>query len=277
MFHRPATLDQALTVKARAGAGVTVIAGGTDLIVGLNRGTALGADVLDLSGVADFDRIERDNGWLLLSGGTRFAQLAGLEIDCLARAARSVGSPQIRNRGTIAGNLATASPAGDGSVALLALDAELELRHAERGARWLKLTDYFRSYRQTALADDELITRIRIPAPESLRGSGWYKIGKRGAVNVSVVCAAAARFADGRVCIALGSVAPVPMRVVEAERLIGRSPLTDELIEQAAERAGREVSPIDDWRASADYRRAMCRTLTRRVLRMIQTDDERNE
>jgi carbon-monoxide dehydrogenase medium subunit len=277
MFHRPATLDQALTIKARAGAGVTVIAGGTDLIVGLNRGTDLGVEVLDLSGVAGFDRIERDNGWLLLSGGTTFAQLAGLEIDCLARAARSVGSPQIRNRGTIAGNLATASPAGDGSVALLALDAGLELRHAERGARRLKLTDYFLSYRKTALADDELITHIRIPGSESLRGSGWYKIGKRGAVNVSVVCVAAARFADGRVCIALGSVAPVPMRAVEAERLIGRSPLTDELIGQAAERAAGEAQPIDDWRASADYRRAMCRTLTRRVLRMIQTDDERNE
>ncbi len=269
MFHRPATLAEALAIKAQAGAAVTAIAGGTDSIVGLNRGVPLGPAVLDLSGVAGFDRIERDNDHLLLSGGTTFAQLAELDIRCLAAAARSVGGPQIRHRATIAGNLATASPAGDGSTALLALDADVELSHAQRGARWIKLTDYFQDYRRTALAADELITRVRLPAPQAVRASAWYKIGKRGAVNISVVCAAAARLADGRVCLALGSVAPVPMRCVRAERLIGTAPLTDELIEVAAEAAQREARPIDDWRASADYRRAMCGVLTRRLLRCL--------
>jgi CO/xanthine dehydrogenase FAD-binding subunit len=172
--------------------------------------------------------------------------------------------------------LATASPASDGSVALLALDAEVELAHAERGPRWLKLREFFLEYRRTALADDELISRIRIPAAGSLRASAWYKIGKRGAVNIAVVCEAVARWSDGRVAIAFGSVAPTPLRGVEAERTIGVGPLTDELVEQAAAQAEREVQPIDDWRASADYRRAMCRTLTRRLLRAVQSDDERS-
>jgi CO/xanthine dehydrogenase FAD-binding subunit len=276
MFHRPATFEEALAIKARLGAEVTPIAGGTDLIVGLNRGQALGGDVVDLSGLPDFDSIERENGSVLIAAGVTFARLAELDIRCLAEAARSVGGPQIRNRGTIAGNLASASPAGDGSVALLALDAEVELAHAERGPRWLKLRDFFLAYRRTALADDELISRIRIPAPESLQASAWYKIGKRGAVNIAVVCAAVARFGDGRVGIAFGSVAPVPLRGAETERTIGAGPLTDDLIERAAIQAEREVQPIDDWRASADYRRAMCRTLTRRLLRAVQSDAERS-
>ena len=277
MIHRPATFDEALAVKARLGNQVTPIAGGTDLIVGLNRGQPCPTEMLDLSAVADFDRIEEQDGMLLLSGGATFACLAKLDIECLAQAARSVGGPQIRNRGTISGNLATASPAGDGSVALLALDADVELCHAERGARWIKLTDYFLSYRKTALAADELISRIRIPARQWLQATAWYKIGKRGAVNISVVCCAVVRFNDGRIRIAFGSVAPIPMRAVETERLLADQPLADELIDRAAACAEREVQPIDDWRASADYRRAMCGVLARRLLRQIQTHGERSQ
>lgn len=274
MFHRPSSFDEALAIKADLGGRVTPVAGGTDLLVGLNRGQTLGDQVLDLSGVTDCERIERQGDWLLLSAGVRFAQLAGLEVKCLADAARSVGGPQIRNRGTIAGNLASASPAGDGSVALLALDADVELSHATRGSRWIKLSEYFLSYRQTALGDDELISRVRIPAADTLQATAWYKIGKRGAVNISLVCAAAARWPDGRVCMAFGSVAPIPMRAADTERLIGTGPLTDELIDRAAQSATAEVRPIDDWRASAEYRRAMCGVLARRLLRAVRTDSE---
>ncbi len=276
MFHRPATLDDALGIKARLGAEVTPLAGGTDLIVGLNRGQACPEEVLDLSGVADYDRIDEDNGYLLLSAGTTFARLARCDIACLAQAALSVGGPQIRNRGTIAGNLVTASPAGDGSVALLALDADVELAHAVRGRRWIKLTDFFLSYRQTALAGDELISRVRIPAPGSLAATAWYKIGKRGAVNISLVCCAVARFADGRVTVAFGSVAPVPMRAPRTELLIKDQELADEIIERAAVQAMDEVQPIDDWRSSASYRRAMCGVLTRRLLRQVRHRDGRD-
>ncbi|MHC4065764.1 MAG: FAD binding domain-containing protein, partial [Planctomycetota bacterium] len=274
MFHRPTSFEEALAIKARMGAAVTPIAGGTDLVVGLNRGEELGGQALDMTALANFGRIDQENGSLLLSAGVTWAQMARLDIECLAAASRSVGGPQIRNRGTIGGNLATASPAGDGSVALLALDAEVELSHDTRGSRWIKLTDFFLSYRRTALADDELISRIRISAGGSLQSTAWYKIGKRGAVNISVVCAAVARFGDGRVGIAFGSVAPVPMRAVQTEGVINGNPLTDDLIERAAEAAMAEVRPIDDWRASADYRRAMCGALTRRLLRQVRAGRE---
>ncbi len=275
MFYRPDTFAAALRLKADHAAAIKPISGGTDLVVGLNRGQSLGVDVLDLTAAKDYRRIDHADGSLILSGGTTFAQLEQLDIACLARAAASVGGPQIRNRGTIAGNLATASPAGDGSVALLALDAEVELAHADRGTRWLRLIDYFEDYRQTALGDDELISHVRIPTPSALQASAWYKIGKRGAVNISLVCAAAARFLDGRICLAFGSVAPIPMRAVQTEKLLQGQPLTGALLHQAAQAASAEVKPIDDWRASADYRKAMCAVLARRVLEQLQTDDER--
>ena len=276
MFHRPTTFEEALAVKARLGGQVVPIAGGTDLVVTLNRGVPCPADLLDLSAVKSYDRIEQDNGHLLLSAGATFARLADVEVQCLARAARSVGGPQVRNRGTIGGNLATASPAGDGCVALLALDADVEISHAERGARWLKLADFFLDYKKTDLADDELISRIRIPSPAQLQETAWYKIGKRGAVNIAVVACAAARFADGRIGMSFGSVAPMPLRAIETERLLAGNPLTAELIDQAAAQAMTEVRPIDDWRASADYRRAMCGVLARRLLRLVQTEQERD-
>jgi len=278
MFHRPATFEEALGVKARLGAKVTPLAGGTDLIVGLNRGQELPDEVLDLTAVRDHGRIEQENDCLVLSAGTTWAQLAKLDIECLASAARSVGGPQIRNRGTLGGNLATASPAGDGSVALLALDAEVELCHVTRGRHWRRLVDYFVSYRKTVLADDELIGRIRVPAQRSLAGTAWYKIGKRGAVNISLVCAAAVRRLDGRFGLAFGSVAPVPLKAVLTEKLLNdaaRHGLDDSLIEQAVRQAEAEVRPIDDWRGSAEYRRAMCGVLTRRILRRLQTQEER--
>jgi len=279
MFHRPATFEEALDVKARLGAKVTPLAGGTDLIVGLNRGQELPDEVLDLTAVRDCGRIEQENDGLILSAGTTWAQLAKLDLECLAAAARSVGGPQIRNRGTIGGNLATASPAGDGSVALLALDAEVELCHVTRGRHWRRLAEYFVGYRKTVLADDELIGRIRIPSRTALAGSAWYKIGKRGAVNISLVCAAAVRRLDGRFGLAFGSVAPVPFKAVRTEKLLNESArhgLEDSLIEQAVRQAEAEVQPIDDWRGSAEYRRAMCGVLTRRLLRKLPTPEARS-
>jgi CO/xanthine dehydrogenase FAD-binding subunit len=235
----------------------------------MNHGAVRPTSFLDLSQVADFDYAERRDGTYVLGGGATFATLAKLPVRCLAEAARSVGGPQIRNRGTIGGNLATASPAGDGAVALSALDAEVELSHAERGSRWVRLPDFFVDYRRTALEADELITRVRFSADQE---SAWYKIGKRGAVNISIVCCAIARSPDGHCRIALGSVAPYPMRAERAEKLISGRELTDESIDRAAEAVAGEVSPIDDQRGSARYRRAMCGTLTRRLLKQLRTE-----
>ena len=179
----------------------------------------------------------------------------------------SVGGPAIRNRGTIAGNMGTASPAGDGCVALLALDAEVELRHATRGPRTIPIGDYFTGFRKTALLGDELITAIRF---RNDWAGAWGKIGKRGATNISVVCCAATMSPTGQMRIAFGSVAPTVVRVRRAEAIVEAGGLTDPAIEAAAAAAMAGVSPIDDHRASAAYRRAMCGVLVRRLLKTLR-------
>src|SRR5439155_25441155 len=137
-------------------------------------------------------------------------------IRCLAQASLSVGGPGIRELGTIAGNLATASPAGDGSTALLALDAEVELTSV-RGTRRLPLDKFFLSYRKTALAPDEMITKVFLPANYR---TDWAKNGKRGAVNISIVAAAVAITPKKQVRIALATVGPMAIRDYQTEELL---------------------------------------------------------
>ena len=270
MLHQPQTLQEALELRGRLRSDAVVVHGGTDVLVSVNRGELRPRSFLDLSRVRDFDVIERDNGWICIGAGTTFARLAALDVTCLRDAALSVGGPQVRNAGTIGGNLVTASPAGDGAVALLALDARVEVASAARGPRRLSLNDaWFLAYRRTALEDDELVTRVRVRADIE---TAWYKIGKRGAVNVGLVCCAVGRSPDNRYSLAFGCVAFRPIRAPHAERLLNGQTLTDDLVDKAARSVMREVSPIDDHRAGAAYRRAMCGVLTRRLLRGLKND-----
>lgn len=262
-------MDEALTIRAAMGADVTPIAGGTDLVVAMNRSGAGPDHFLDLTRIDGYAEVSRDNGTWRLGGGATFSSLSRLPVRALAEAAMTVGGPAIRNRGTIAGNLGTASPAGDGCVALLAMDAEVEMAHATRGTRTIPIEDYFTGFRQTALLANELITGVRFSADWQ---TAWYKIGKRGSINISLVCAAVARSPRGELRIAFGCVAPTVIRAKSAETLIQRDGLTDGAIDAAAEAAMAEVSPIDDHRASAAYRRAMCGVLTRRLLRAIRDE-----
>jgi CO/xanthine dehydrogenase FAD-binding subunit len=263
VFHQPRELGEALQLRAQLGADVSVLCGGTDLLVALNRGQWRPRSILDLSRLEGHDSVTRQNGHYVLGGGATYTQLAQLPIPALAAASLSIGGPQIRNRGTIAGNLGTASPAGDGCVALLALDATVELTHASRGSRELPVRDFFLDYRKTELLPDELIARVKIPADWK---TAWYKIGKRGSVNISLVCCAIGRSPDRRFCIAFGCVGPYPLRARKTEQFLSEGPLTPVRIDEAAQMVQGEVSPIDDHRASAVYRRAMTGVLLKRLL-----------
>ena len=263
MFYEPKTLDEALQLKARMGDDLTALAGGTDLIVAMNRGQWRPANVLNLTSIPNGSGVLRRNGTYEIAFGTTHSELTTLPIKVLAEAALSIGGPQIRNRGTLAGNLGTASPAGDGCVALLALDAAVELNHADRGTRRVNVRDYFLDYRRTELKADELITRMIVPANWT---SAWYKIGKRGAVNISIVCAGVGRSPDGRYAVSFGSVGPYPLRAGGVEKLLTGQKLTPGLIDEAAAAALKEVQPISDHRASGNYRRAMCGVLLKRLL-----------
>ena len=271
MFHQPRTLDEALAIRANMGSDVTPLGGGTDLVVAINRTGHGPKHLLDMSHVAGYSLNSRENGSWRLGAGATFAQLGKIPVRALAEASMTVGGSAIRNCGTIAGNLGTASPAGDGCVALLAVDADVELTHAKRGRRGIPIAEYFTGFRKTALVADELITRVTIPADWR---TAWYKIGKRGSINISIVCAAIGVSPNGAMRIAFGCVAPMVIRARQAEAIIERDGWTDGAIEAAAQSAMKEVAPIDDHRSSASYRRAMCGVLTRRLLRQLRGEQK---
>ncbi len=292
-YASPETLQEALTLKAKHGADARVIAGGTDLLLEMERGirSAVGGGqlgVIDLTRVPGLSEITVTEG---PSEGQRWIHLGPLVThnQCvassdvvshafpLARACWEIGAPQIRNRATVAGNIITASPANDAIVPLLALDATVTLASAVHGRRDLPLADFITGFRQVDLADDEILVRISVPAlPAEAQGT-FVKLGLRRTQAISLVSAAVVIRREGDTIvdarISLGAVAPVVVRAAAAETyLIGRE-LGETVIEEAATLALEAAAPIDDLRASADYRRAMVRTLVVRALRQIGEDE----
>jgi len=273
MFHQPRDIDTALLLRSQF-PDATVVNGATDVSVAINHGAMHPRAVIDLSRIDVLRAISHDGEMFVMGAGVTFAQLGRCHLRALREAALSVAGPAIRNQGTIGGNLVTASPAGDGCVALLAMGGTIELVSERRGPRWVNVREFFLGYRRTALAADELVTRIRVPYNPATR---WYKIGKRGAVNISIVCCAAARRPDGSFGLAFGCVGPTPMAAPKAEAVLNAGPVTSECIARAVEVAATEVAPIDDHRGSAVYRTAMCRTLTCRLLCDLATGDGKGD
>jgi CO/xanthine dehydrogenase FAD-binding subunit len=255
-----------------------VLAGGTDLMVEVNRG------VRTIDHVVAVDRIPELRGWSLegdradvlrLGAGTTCADLAepalASLVPALAQAARTVGSPQIRNAATLGGNLATASPAGDTLPVLAALDAEIELQ-STGGARRLPLDEFVTGVKANALIPGELITAIRVPVLDGPQE--FLKVGTRNAMVIAVTSLALVVDRPGHnVRVALGSVAPVPLRAVEAEVLVAErldfedmaSPDSN-LVDRFADLVADAARPIDDHRSSAAYRRHAVRVLARRAI-----------
>ena len=253
----PRSLDEALTLKAER-PEARPIAGGTDMLVELNFDRTRPEALLNLNEVAELRGWSRENGGLRLGAGLTYteameAPLAEL-LPALAEASRTVGSPQIRNRGTIGGNLGTASPAGDALPPLLVEEAEIELASV-RGRRRLALPDFLVGPKKNALAEDELVVAVLV------RPSGqpqtFMKVGPRNAMVIAVcslaVCADRER---GELRAAYGSAGPVPALV--------RAPLAER--DGFAAQVAAAASPIDDVRGTASYRRHALRVLAARAL-----------
>lgn len=219
-----------------------------DNVVGLRRVAELGEWVGNRIGAAvNWRRIEREGP------------------GALAQAARTVGSPQIRNAGTIGGNLGTASPAGDGHPFLAAVDASIEIA-STRGRRVVAWDEFFTGVKKTCLAGDELVTAVLLP--ESLPDRHEFgKIGVRNAMVIATVCAVVTRSSDGVTTVALGSVAPTPMRARRAEEMISSVPRPSESDLAKFQRlVSEEVRPITDHRSTEAYRRHAAGVLSRRLL-----------
>jgi CO/xanthine dehydrogenase FAD-binding subunit len=268
----PRTLDEALEALQRM-PDAQLLAGGTDFVVEVNFGHRRPPAVVGLRRVAELQGWRRDDGELVLGAGLTFSEieteLAG-ELPALAAAARTVGSPQMRNAGTIGGNLGTASPAGDALPVLAAMDARVVLVSRD-GERTLPLPEFVTGVKRTALRPGELVREVRVPR---LRGPQQFlKVGTRNAMVISIACLALVVDLDGRtVRCGLGSVAPTPVRAAEAEAFIAgqldwdglRAPTT--AVARFGELAAAAASPITDHRGTADYRRRAVQVIATRAL-----------
>jgi CO/xanthine dehydrogenase FAD-binding subunit len=273
----PDTWEQALAMKAAQPEAVP-IAGGTDLMVALNFDRARPQAILDLTRVPELRDWEADDGRLRIGAGvtyTRLIEELGERLPGLAIASRTVGSPQIRNRGTVGGNLGTASPAGDGLPPLYVSDAEVELVSVT-GARLLPVTDFVTGPKCQAAHEDELIAAFHLPAATGAQQ--FAKIGTRNAMVIAVCSLSLAIWPERRaVCACIGSAGPTPIRAGEAEAFIagvldeeglweGRGPLAGAALERFGELVAAAAAPIDDVRGSAAYRRHALAVLARRTL-----------
>jgi xanthine dehydrogenase small subunit len=276
----PQTLDEAYAFLAD-GRAWRPLAGGTDLMVELASGRGAPPErVLDLWRIRELRGIWLEPRALVLGALTTYTDLrrsalATEIVPALVEAATSVGAAQIQNRGTLGGNLATASPAGDMLPVLLALDAEVVLG-GPRGERAVPIDGFFVGYRQTDVAPDELIVRLRVPIVPG-REVRFRKVGTRRAQAISKVSLALA-WRDGTdeerrqrawlgVRVALGSVAAVPIRAPGAEAVLEGASPTPEIADRAAETLAGELQPIDDVRSTAEYRRTVAARLLHRLVR----------
>jgi CO/xanthine dehydrogenase FAD-binding subunit len=246
----PRTLEQALRLKAERIEAVP-IQGGTDLMVELNFDRGRPAALLNLNEVAELRGWALEDGRIRLGAGLTYAEAMRTPLPALAEASRTVGGPQIRNRGTIGGNLGTSSPAGDALPPLLVCGAQVRVASV-RGERVLPLQEFITGVKRNALADDELILDVTVEA-EPARQT-FMKVGPRNAMVISVVSLALR--VDGELTASFGSAGPVPGLV--------RAPL--ENADALPDRVAAAASPIDDVRGSAAYRRHALRVLTRRAL-----------
>jgi carbon-monoxide dehydrogenase medium subunit len=283
-YYSPASVDQALRLLAEHGPEGRIMAGGTDLLVELRRGTRCCSVLVDLTRVAGLSHVCKDDSGLIHVGplvthnqavASELLNAGGFPV---ALSCWHVGTPALRNRGTIAGNLVTASPANDTITALWVLDARLTLRSV-RAERTLSFAEFYQSVRQTALAEDEMVVDITFPALRAGQRGTFVKLGLRRSHAIALVNAAALLTLDGdavaQARIALGSVAPTIIRTPDAERALRGSKLTRERIDEAAELAAQTAAPIDDIRGGAAYRRDMVRVLVRRALISLRDGSER--
>ena len=270
MYARPADIAEALALLAQPDA--QILAGGTDIFPAAGERPLAGLHI-DLTGVRALRRISAADDEVRIGAGVTWSDLVSADLppafDALKSAAREVGGRQIQNRGTIAGNLCNASPAADGVPPLLILDAEVEIA-SEHRVRRLPLAAFITGNRRTALARGEIVTAIIAPAPKPTMRASFLKLGARRYLVISIVMVAVLLDVDDDVVrearVAVGACSAVAKRLPEVERHLVGAPARSGLSAAIAAEDLVSLAPIDDLRATADYRRDAALTLTRRAV-----------
>jgi CO/xanthine dehydrogenase FAD-binding subunit len=272
------SVEGTLAILARYGGRAQLIAGGTDLVIELQEGRRQVECLVDITRISSLDRIEQQGEWITLGSNVTFRQIKESALlqehaRVLVEAAASVAALQIQAVATLAGNVVNAMPAADGSVALTALDAEVEVAGSD-GQAWRPIADLFLGPGQSAVDPTrQMVTAIRFPALQAGQGSAWGRIGRRRALTLPILnCGVSVGLDDSRERLAwarigLGPVATVPFRAREAEAFLAGRPAGDEIYSLAAEVAAGECRPRSSLlRASKEYRVEVLRVLIRKGL-----------
>jgi xanthine dehydrogenase iron-sulfur cluster and FAD-binding subunit A len=283
-YINAATIEEVIQILAEKGERARIMAGGTDLILELERGVRKGIDTLiDVTRIPNLERITIDEdevihlGPLVTHNHCVESRLIRARAYPLARAAWEVGAPQIRNRSTIAGNLITASPANDTITPLMALSAAVTLQSTQ-GTRTVPLKDFYSGVRKTVMQPNEMMVDISFPAMATTARGTFIKLALRRAQAISIIDVAVVLDVEGgsvkSASLTLGAVAPTIIHALEAEKYLVGKELTDEVIEKAALLTMNASRPIDDIRSSAAYRLEMVRVCTKRGLRLVRDGQE---
>jgi carbon-monoxide dehydrogenase medium subunit len=275
-FHQPRSWDEAINLLANLGPEAKPLAGGTDLMIQMHRSLISPKHLVSLVNIPDWRYIQI-NGDVRLGAGVTFRQIEQAselpdEFKALKEAACQVGGVQVRNVATLAGNLGNASPAADSAPPLMVLDARCTIRSPD-GERNAAISDLFLGPGETTLDSAELITEVLIPAPSGYSGSIFLKAGRRKAMELSIVGVAVRltlepethRCEEAR--IALGAVAPTPIRIEEAEQILEGDVVSEANILRASQIVTDTIKPITDVRASADFRRYLAGEMVKKGLR----------
>jgi carbon-monoxide dehydrogenase medium subunit len=275
----PRTLEEALSALKKHKGSAKVFAGGTDVIPQLKRREIpIPKIVIDLKGISGLDKITYDENLGLSIGPlTTIAEVMESAVvmqrfPSLFQAASSIGSAQVRNRGTFAGNICTAVPSADSAPALLTLEARIKIKGPKK-ERTVPISKFFTGPRTTVLKADEILVEISVPAPARSSRGVYLKLSPRHSMDLAIVGVAVNGVNEKGICkdvkIALGAVAPTPIRAPMAEKMLKGQRITPELIDEAARNAITQCSPIDDHRASQEYRCDMIYAMTRRALNQV--------
>jgi len=276
-YHAPASLAEALGHLSQYSDNAKVFAGGTDLFVSMKKRENVPEHLINLKGIEELKHIHyHDADGLRIGGLVTIGELERSEIIkgkfcTLWDACKVMASPQIRNLGTIGGNLCSALPSADTAPPLIAMGASVKLA-GSKGKRTVLVEEFFKGPGESVLEHDEILTEILIPSPPENSGGSYFKLMRRRAMDLAIVGAAAFLMMDGNkrvcknACIALGTVATTPIRVSKAEKVVTKKEIDEDLAAEAGKVAAQEARPRSSIRASESYRREMVGVLTKRAI-----------
>jgi carbon-monoxide dehydrogenase medium subunit len=277
-YHAPRTAEEAVQLLAANRANAKILAGGQSLIPAMRFRLAVPAVLIDINGVEGMNHLREDNGHLAIGAVTResaleVSELVQTKYHLLAEAAKVIADPIVRNMATVGGNIAHADPANDHPAVMLAYNAQV-VAVSPRGQRTIAIDDFFVELFTSALAEDELLTEIRIPRPAAKSGGAYVKL-ERKVGDYAISAVAIQLTMDGDLCssarIGLTNVSSVPMRARNAEAILQGNRVTDSLLEEAGRAAAAECDPSPDLRGTVDYKRDITRILLKRaVVKAIQ-------